>query len=48
MLVLLMGGFYEDAGETGSGGIIHIPSFLKIGSSIQKLLREDMHTDTQT
>jgi hypothetical protein len=33
--------------EMGSGAMIYIPSFIKIGSGIQKLIREDTHTDTQ-
>jgi hypothetical protein len=34
------------ATEMPSGGIIYIPSLIKIGSGIQKLLVEDTHTDT--
>jgi hypothetical protein len=30
----LMGGIYEYAAETGSGAMIYIPSFIKIGSGI--------------
>jgi hypothetical protein len=29
--------------EMGSGAMIHIPSFIKIGSGIQKLKREGAH-----
>jgi hypothetical protein len=32
--------------EMGSGGTIYIPSFIKAGSGIQKLIEGD--TDTQT
>jgi hypothetical protein len=32
--------------EMGSGAMIYIPSFIKIGSDIQKLKRWDTHTDT--
>jgi hypothetical protein len=32
--------------EMGSGAMIYIPSFIKIGSGIQKLIRR-IHTDTQ-
>jgi hypothetical protein len=36
--------------EMGSGAIIHIPRFMKIGSGIVKLLEGevDTHTHTQT
>jgi hypothetical protein len=34
--------------EMGSGAVIYVPSFVKIGSGIQKLIGEDTHTDTQT
>jgi hypothetical protein len=34
--------------KMGSGGMICMPSFIMIGSGIQKLLGGDMHTDTQT
>jgi hypothetical protein len=30
----------------GSGAVIHIPSFIKIGSGIQKLIRGDTQTHT--
>jgi hypothetical protein len=33
--------------ETGSGAMMYIPSFIKIGSGIQKLMRRGF-TDTQT
>jgi hypothetical protein len=33
--------------EMGSSSMIHIPSFIKIGSGIQKSLKGDTHTDTQ-
>jgi hypothetical protein len=32
--------------EVGSGGMIYTPSFIKIGSAIQKFIGE--YTDTQT
>jgi hypothetical protein len=32
--------------DVGSGAVIHVPSFIKIGSGIQKLIR--WYTDTQT
>jgi hypothetical protein len=32
--------------EMGSGAMIYIPSFIKIGSGIQKLIGE-IHTDAQ-
>jgi hypothetical protein len=31
--------------EIGSGDMIYIPSFLNIGSGIQKLIMGDRHTD---
>jgi hypothetical protein len=31
-------GFVKYAVETGSGAMIYIPSFIKIGSGIQKLI----------
>jgi hypothetical protein len=33
--------------EMGSGAMIHVPSFVKIGSGIQKLIGEG-YKDTQT
>jgi hypothetical protein len=33
--------------EVGSGAIIYIPSFIKIGSSIHKLTGEDTQTHRQ-
>jgi hypothetical protein len=32
--------------EMGSGAMIYIPSFIKIGSDMQTLIRGDKHTDT--
>jgi hypothetical protein len=29
-----------------SGAVIYIPSFIKIGSGVQKLIRRDTHTDS--
>jgi hypothetical protein len=37
----------EYAVEMGSGAMVYIPSFVKIGSGIQKLIERDTHTDTQ-
>jgi hypothetical protein len=42
----LMRGIYELRVEMGSVAVTYIPSFIKIGLSIQKLIEE--HTDTQT
>jgi hypothetical protein len=36
------------ATEMGSGATIYIPSFVKIGSGIQKSIGEDTHIDTHT
>jgi hypothetical protein len=33
--------------EMDSGGMIYIPSIMKIGSAIQKLIRGNMHTHRQ-
>jgi hypothetical protein len=42
-----MGGiFFNKAVEIGSGAVIYVPNFIKIGSGIQKLIRAD--TDTHT
>jgi hypothetical protein len=38
----------EYAVQMGSGAMIYIPGFIKIGSGIRKLIRGDTHTDTQT
>jgi hypothetical protein len=38
-----MGGFIKYAVEMGSGAVMYIPSFINIGSTIQKLMG-----DTQT
>jgi hypothetical protein len=32
----------------GSGAVIYVPDFIKIGSGVQKLIREDTHTQTAT
>jgi hypothetical protein len=42
-----MGGIMKHAIEMGLGAMIYIPSFIKIGSGIQKLIRGG-YTDTQT
>jgi hypothetical protein len=34
--------------EMGSGAIIYIPSFIKIGSGIHRLIGGDTQTDTKT
>jgi hypothetical protein len=34
--------------EVGSGAMIYIPSFIKIGSGIQKLMGSEVHRHTQT
>jgi hypothetical protein len=33
--------------EMGSGAMMYVPSLIKIGSGIQRLLRGDTHTDRQ-
>jgi hypothetical protein len=35
------------AAEMGSGAMIYIPSFIKIGSGIQKLIGRDTQTNRQ-
>jgi hypothetical protein len=40
-----MGGIFNYAVEMGSGAVIYIPSFLTIGSGIEKLIR-GIHTDS--
>jgi hypothetical protein len=42
-----MGGIYELAIEMGSGAMVYILSFIKIGSGIQKLMRGDTQTHRQ-
>jgi hypothetical protein len=39
-------GFFNQAVEMGSGAVIYIPSFIKIGSGIQKLIGGDTQTAT--
>jgi hypothetical protein len=39
-----MGGIFDYAVEMGSGAVIYVPSFIKIGSGIQKLMGG--YTDT--
>jgi hypothetical protein len=42
----LMGGIYEVAVESGSGAMAYMPSFIKIGSGIQKSIhRHRQHGD---
>jgi hypothetical protein len=36
----------EYAVQTGSGGMIYMPGFIKIGSGIQKLIRVKGDSDT--
>jgi hypothetical protein len=31
----------------GSGAVIYVPSFIKIGSGIQKLIEGETHTDSK-
>jgi hypothetical protein len=49
MLVLLMGSIYELTVEMGSGAMIYMPRFIKIG--FQKLIQGDaqtrIHTETR-
>jgi uncharacterized membrane protein YqaE (UPF0057 family) len=48
VLVLLMRGFMEHIIEMGLGAMIYVPSFVKIGSGVQILLRGGYtyrHTD---
>jgi hypothetical protein len=42
-----MGGIVNYAVEMGSGVVIYIPSFIKIGSGVQKLIGGDTQTHTQ-
>jgi hypothetical protein len=39
---------YTHAVEMGSGAMIYIPSFIKIGSGVQKLIWVDTQTHTDT
>jgi hypothetical protein len=41
-----MGGIFYYAIERGSGTVIYIPSFIKIGSGIQKLMGGGTQTAT--
>jgi hypothetical protein len=43
-----MGGIFISAVEMGSGAVIYVPSFIKIGSGVQKLIGgyADTHTDS--
>jgi hypothetical protein len=41
-----MGGILKYAVEMTSGGMVYIPSFIKIGSGTQKLLEINVHTDS--
>jgi hypothetical protein len=42
-----MGWIYEVAVEMGSGAMTYVPSFIKIGSGIQKLI-EGIHRHTDS
>jgi hypothetical protein len=42
-----MGGIFNYTVEMGSGAVIYIPSFIKIGPGIQKLIG-GLHTQTAT
>jgi hypothetical protein len=42
-----MEGFMNYDVEMGSGSMKYIPSFRKIGSSIQKFIKWDTHTDSK-
>jgi hypothetical protein len=44
----LVGGFMKWAVEIGSGALIYMPSFIKIGSRIRKLMGEGGYTGTET
>jgi hypothetical protein len=48
IMVLLTEGFMKYADEMGSGSTIYIPSFIKTGSGIQKLLGRDTLIDTDS
>jgi hypothetical protein len=42
-----MGGiFFKQAVEMGSGAVIYVPSFIKIGSGVQRLTGGDTQTHT--
>jgi hypothetical protein len=41
-------GFFNQAVEMGSGAVIYVPSFIKIGSGIQKLIGGRVHRHTYT
>jgi hypothetical protein len=43
-----MGGIFNYAVEMGSGAVIYIPSFIKIGLGVQKLIAGDTQTHTHT
>jgi hypothetical protein len=44
MLVLLIGILFSYAVEMGSGAVIYVPSFIKIGSGVQKSIAGDAQT----
>jgi hypothetical protein len=47
-LATYMGGVFNYAFEMGSGAVIYVPSFIKIGSGIQKLIGGiHRHTDSK-
>jgi hypothetical protein len=41
-----MGGIFNKAVEMGSGVVIYVPSFINIGSGVQKLVVGDTQTHT--
>jgi hypothetical protein len=41
-------GFFNFAVEMGSGAVIYVPSFIKIGLSILNLIRGDIHRHTDS
>jgi hypothetical protein len=43
-----MGGIFNQAVEMGSGAMIYVPSFIKIGSGVQKLIGRETKTHTHT
>jgi hypothetical protein len=47
MLILVREVIYKSRVEMSSGSMIYIPSFIQIGSPIQKLTGGDTHTDTR-
>jgi hypothetical protein len=48
MLVMLMGEILNYAIDMGSGAIIYVPSFIKIGLGIQRLVEGETHNTHKT